>query len=42
VESPGVIEEPDEDDGLWLAMKVVEVKKKCGVQVADHSKEVVL
>ena len=33
------IEETDEDDVLWLAMKVVEVKKWCGVQVVDHSKD---
>jgi len=39
---PGVwwIEEPDEDDVLWLAMTMVEVKKLCGVQVLGHSKDV--
>ena len=35
------IEEPDEDDVLWLAMTVIEVKKWCGVQVVGHSKDVV-
>jgi len=27
-----LIEEPDVDDGLWLAMVMVAVKKKSGVQ----------
>ena len=35
------IEEADEDDVLWLAMTVAEVKKWWEVQVVGHSKDVV-
>jgi len=34
-------ENADEDDGLWLEMKMkAEIKKRCGVRVAVHSKDV--
>jgi len=39
---PEVIDrEENEDDVLWLAMQVVGVKKRCVVQVAGHSRDVV-
>jgi len=33
--------ESDENDCLLLEMMMVRVKKRCGVRVADHSRDVV-